>query len=199
MEDIGMDSRELCLEQTLLILSERGLKFTMSELASQLGMSKKTIYQLFVSKEALLLEVVKNTFAKIKEEEQIILSDESLDIIQKIKALTIVLPDSYKSLNWQRVGELADKYPKIYAQIQECLESDWESTLSLYEEAIERGLIKPTNLAVVKTMIEASIEHFLSTHELEEGQISYIEALETMMDIILYGITTNGNATNGGK
>ena len=40
MEDIGMDSRELCLEQTLLILSERGLKFTMSELASQLGMSK---------------------------------------------------------------------------------------------------------------------------------------------------------------
>ncbi|MGT2802005.1 TetR/AcrR family transcriptional regulator [Streptococcus henryi] len=194
-----MDSRELCLEQTLLILSERGLKFTMSELASQLGMSKKTIYQLFVSKEALLLEVVKNTFAKIKEEEQIILSDESLDIIQKIKALTIVLPDSYKSLNWQRVGELADKYPKIYAQIQECLESDWESTLSLYEEAIERGLIKPTNLAVVKTMIEASIEHFLSTHELEEGQISYIEALETMMDIILYGITTNGNATNGGK
>lgn len=194
-----MDSRELCLEQTLLILSERGLKFTMSELASQLGMSKKTIYQLFVSKEALLSEVVKNTFAKIKEEEQIILSDESLDIIQKIKALTIVLPDSYKSLNWQRVGELADKYPKIYAQIQEGLESDWESTLSLYEEAIERGLIKPTNLAVVKTMIEASIEHFLSTHELEEGQISYIEALETMMDIILYGITTDGNATNGGK
>lgn len=194
-----MDSRELCLEQTLLILSKRGLKFTMSELASQLGMSKKTIYQLFVSKEALLSEVVKNTFAKIKEEEQIILSDESLDIIQKIKALTIVLPDSYKSLNWQRVGELADKYPKIYAQIQEGLESDWESTLSLYEEAIERGLIKPTNLAVVKTMIEASIEHFLSTHELEEGQISYIEALEAMMDIILYGITTNGNATNGGK
>lgn len=194
-----MDSRELCLEQTLLILSERGLKFTMNELASQLGMSKKTIYQLFVSKEALLSEVVKNTFAKIKEEEQIILSDESLDIIQKIKALTIVLPDSYKSLNWQRVGELADKYPKIYAQIQEGLESDWESTLSLYEEAIERGLIKPTNLAVVKTMIEASIEHFLSTHELEEGQISYIEALEAMMDIILYGITTNGNATNGGK
>lgn len=199
MEDIGMDSRELCLEQTLLILSERGLKFTMSELASQLGMSKKTIYQLFVSKEALLSEVVKNTFAKIKEAEQIILSDESLDIIQKIKALTIVLPDSYKSLNWQRVGELADKYPKIYAQIQEGLESDWESTLSLYEEAIERGLIKPTNLAVVKTMIEASIEHFLSTHDLEEGQISYIEALETMMDIILYGITTDGNATNGGK
>jgi AcrR family transcriptional regulator len=194
-----MDSRELCLEQTLLILSERGLKFTMSELASQLGMSKKTIYQLFVSKEALLSEVVKNTFAKIKEAEQIILSDESLDIIQKIKALTIVLPDSYKSLNWQRVGELADKYPKIYAQIQEGLESDWESTLSLYEEAIERGLIKPTNLAVVKTMIEASIEHFLSTHDLEEGQISYIEALETMMDIILYGITTDGNATNGGK
>ncbi|SDB03811.1 transcriptional regulator, TetR family [Streptococcus henryi] len=194
-----MDSRELCLEQTLLILSERGLKFTMSELASQLGMSKKTIYQLFVSKEALLSEVVKNTFAKIKEEEQIILSDESLDIIQKIKALTIVLPDSYKSLNWQRVGELADKYPKIYAQIQEGLELDWESTLSLYEEAIERGLIKPTNLAVVKTMIEASIEHFLSTHDLEEGQISYIEALETMMDIILYGITTDGNATNGGK
>ena len=194
-----MDSRELCLEQTLLILSERGLKFTMSELASQLGMSKKTIYQLFVSKEALLSEVVKNTFAKIKEEEQIILSDESLDIIQKIKALTIVLPDSYKSLNWQRVGELADKYPKIYAQIQEGLESDWESTLSPYEEAIERGLIKPTNLAVVKTMIEASIEHFLSTHDLEEGQISYIEALETMMDIILYGITTDGNATNGGK
>lgn len=194
-----MELKKQCLEQTLLIMSERGLKFTMSELAKQLGMSKKTLYQLFESKEALLTEVVDNSFATIKEAEKKILDDDSLDILQKIKALTIVLPDSYKTLNWQRMSELADKYPKIYHQVQEGLESDWESTLALYQEAVQLGVIRETNLILLKAMIEASIEHFLTSDILSQHGIAYVEALEGMMDIILYGITNGKKAMQGGE
>lgn len=186
-----MELKEQCLDQTLRILSDKGLKFTMSELATQLGMSKKTIYLLFKSKEELLSEVVRHSFAKIKEAERAILEDNSLDLLEKIKSLTIVLPDVYKTLNWNRMTELAEKYPKIYHQVQEAIESDWETTLALYEEAISTGLMKKTNLIIVKGMVEASIEHFLTSKKLSDNQVSYVEALDTMMDILLFGLVTS--------
>lgn len=48
--------------QTLSYLSDKGLKFTMADLAKSLGMSKKTIYSFFETKEALLNDVVDYAF-----------------------------------------------------------------------------------------------------------------------------------------
>ena len=49
------DPRKRCIQETIALCSSQGLDFTMSELAARLGMSKKTLYVLFDSKEALLL------------------------------------------------------------------------------------------------------------------------------------------------
>ena len=48
------DPRKRCIQETIALCSSQGLDFTMSELAARLGMSKKTLYVLFESKEALL-------------------------------------------------------------------------------------------------------------------------------------------------
>ena len=53
---------EKIINQTIQLFQAKGLKFTLDELASELRISKKTIYQYFPSKEAILNEVVEYGF-----------------------------------------------------------------------------------------------------------------------------------------
>ena len=74
------------LEQALFYLSTNGIKFTMSQLATSLQISKKTIYTMFDSKETLLLEVIDNSFKEIKKAEKDII-DSNLELEEKISQI----------------------------------------------------------------------------------------------------------------
>ena len=63
------------LEATIKAFQKKGLKFTMDDLASLLGISKKTIYTVFPDKNSLVLEMVDYCFSSIKESEQKVLQD----------------------------------------------------------------------------------------------------------------------------
>ncbi len=53
-----MELKEKILEGTIKVFNQKGLKFTMDDLASELGMSKKTIYTVFKDKDSLFLAMV---------------------------------------------------------------------------------------------------------------------------------------------
>ncbi len=182
LKGVSMNKNEI-LEQALYYLSTNGVKFTMSQLATSLQISKKTIYTMFDSKETLLLEVIENSFREIKRsEKQIIESDLKLE--EKIKKLIIVLPDRYQNLNWYKVGELKEKYPKIYEVLIYHLQSDWKPTLDLLQQGIKEGVLKDFNVDVFKLIVEGTMEHILSNHQ----QIDYYQELEEMMNILMKGI-----------
>ena len=86
------------LEATIQAFQKKGLKFTMDDLASLLGISKKTIYTVFPDKNSLVLEMVDYCFSSIKESEQKVLQDLSLDTVGKIRAILGVLPEGYREL-----------------------------------------------------------------------------------------------------
>ena len=73
-----MELRESILEGTLKAFNQKGLKFTMDDLAGILGMSKKTIYTVFRDKESLFLAMVDYLFDSIKESERQVLENEKL-------------------------------------------------------------------------------------------------------------------------
>jgi AcrR family transcriptional regulator len=52
-----MEIRNAILEGTIQVFNEKGLKFTMDDIASLLGMSKKTIYKVFRDKEELFFKM----------------------------------------------------------------------------------------------------------------------------------------------
>mgnify|MGYP001413646006 CR=1 FL=1 len=87
-----MELRESILEGTLKAFNQKGLKFTMDDLAGILGMSKKTIYTVFRDKESLFLAMVDYLFDSIKESERQVLENEKLSTLEKIRAVLGVLP-----------------------------------------------------------------------------------------------------------
>lgn len=177
------------LDATMQVFNEKGLKFTMDDVARELGMSKKTIYGLIKDKNTLFLEMVDYCFDTIKEEEQSVLEDATLDIEQKIRRILSVLPESYESIDLRKLYQLKDKYPKIYQKVEERLENGWETTITLLEQGMEEGVIRKIPIPILKTMFEASLEQFFRRDILMANDISYGEALKQLVEILMYGIT----------
>ena len=97
-----MSTRENILDATIQVFNRKGLKFTMDDIASELSMSKKTIYTIFRDKESLFLEMVDYCFDHIKEAEQEVLEDVSLNTVDKIRKLLGVMPEGYRNIDYKQ-------------------------------------------------------------------------------------------------
>lgn len=183
-----MDLRETILEGTLQVFNEKGLKFTMDDIASLLKISKKTIYTVFRDKNAMFLAMADYLFDSIKKSEMEIVENGELSTVEKIRMILGVIPDAYKEVDFRQLYLMKDKYPKIYNQIEHRLETGWENTIALIERGIEEGCIRPIKIPILKMMLEASLEQFFQRDILLQSNISYTDALDEVVDILMNGI-----------
>lgn len=183
-----MELKEKILEATIVVFNQKGIKFTMDDLAKQLEISKKTIYTVFLNKEALLYAMVDYMFDSIKESEQAIVEDESLSLLEKIRSILVVLPSGYRELDFSQLYLLKEKYPRIYKKVEYRLETGWETTIALLEQGIAEGVIRPIRIPIFKMMFEAALEQFFQRDILAMNKISYAEALDEVLGILVDGI-----------
>jgi len=177
------------LKKTIEIFNQKGLKFTMDDVAKACGMSKKTIYTVFKDKNELFLSMVDMIFDEIKFEEEKVLNDTSLSTYEKIRKIMSVMPESYSEIDFRKLYELKDKYPLIYNQVELRLESGWEGTMFLLRKGQQEGILKESvSLPIVKLMMESSLEHFFQSDVLISSNLTYQEGLKQVVDIILEGI-----------
>lgn len=183
-----METKIRVLNAAVEVFNDKGLKFTMDDLAVRLGMSKKTIYTVFKDKEELFFEMVEYIFCSVKQSEKDVLENAELSTIEKIKGVLGVLPEKYQNIDFRRLYQLKEKYPGIYAEVERRLETGWEGTIALLEQGMEEGVIRRIKIPVLKTMFEAALEQFFSRDVLVVNEISYQEALEEVVSILVDGI-----------
>lgn len=183
-----MDLREEILKGTLHAFNQKGLKFTMDDIASLLKISKKTIYTVFQDKEELFLAMVDYLFDSIKESERVVLENDELDTVEKVRRVLGVMPEGYRDVDFRKLYLLKDKYPRIYKQVEFRLETGWEATIELIEKGIAEGSIRPIKIPILKTMMESVLEQFFQRDILVQNNISYQEALDEVVDILIDGI-----------
>lgn len=186
---MGNNNREKILEATIKVFNQKGLKFTMDDIAAELGMSKKTIYVTFKDKESMFLGTVDYCFDKIKDQKQMVLEDDTLSTSEKLRKVLGVMPEGYKEIDFGKLYVLKDKYPKIYRQVEARLETGWEGVMLLVEQGMKEGVVRPINTCIVKTMMEATLEQFFQRDVLVMNNITYNDALQEVVDILIRGIT----------
>lgn len=181
--------RQKILESTITVFNKKGLKLTMSDIATEISISKKTIYKEFDSKDELFDAMVDYIFDTIKEKENEIANDPDLGTIDRLKALLGAMPDSYQGINFQELHPLKEKYPEVYEKIAMRLETGWETTIELLEQGKKEGVIrKDADIRIIKVMLEASIEKLISEDMLEKNNIKYVDALKEVVNILVDGI-----------
>ena len=124
----------------------------------------------------------------IKISEQQVIEDKNLSTLEKIRAILGVMPESYKEIDFRQLYLLKDKYPKIYAQVENRLETGWETTIALMEQGMKEGVIRKVQIPIVKMMMEASLEQFFKRDILLKQEISYADALNEVVEILVEGI-----------
>ena len=183
-----MELKETILKGTLHVINDKGLKFTMDDIAERLKISKKTLYKFFDDKEALFLAMVDYMFDTIKESERKVIENEQLSTVEKIHKVLGVLPEGYKDVDLRQLYLLKDKYPKIYDQVEIRLETGWETIIELLEQGIAEGCIQPVKIPILKMMMEASVEQFFQRDILIRNNITYQDALDEVVNILMEGI-----------
>lgn len=179
-----MDLRQRIIGAAATLFQVEGLQFTMQKVADALHISKKTIYTVYPSKEALLVDMVDALFSDIHREKRERMAA-PVPIEERIRSVMVALPEQYRALDFRLLGELDEKYPAVARRVREHLETNWEPTIALLEEGVASGRIRPVSIPVLRQMITASIEGFLAGGE--NGD-SYTDTLAAMMDIIMNGI-----------
>ena len=182
------EQKERILKGTIQAFNEKGLKFTMDDLARIFGMSKKTIYVEFTDKNSLFLAMVDYLFDGIKESEEEIINNTDIDIVDKITTMLGVLPESYKDIDLRQLYMLKDKYPVIYKRVEERFENGWQQTIELLKEAMEEGKVRKVNVDIFKMMMEAALEQFFQRDILIYNSLSYEEGLKEVVGILMNGI-----------
>ena len=182
------DVKTEILEATIRLFYEKGLKFTMDDLAAVLRCSKKTIYVYVADKTALLDEMVDFLFDRIQKRKQEVLLNTSRPVIESIRELLGAMSDEYQDIDFRQLYILKEKYPGIYAHVEKRLESDWEPVIALLDKGMEEGAVRRFPVIVLQTMMQATLEQFFQRDILLQNGITYHEALQEVVNILVDGI-----------
>lgn len=186
--------KERILNKSMELIYCYGLRgFTMDDISSELGISKKTLYKYFESKNQLIsenvsriVELEKKTFLKEIEKQ----SDwyQKLDIM-----LTMYTPDD---IPFKLVDELYRYFPNEKKKIEELAEFRQSLIFPLIEQGIKSGEIRADlNPAIIALVIHNIFMNPTDQNLLKTQDISVKQLLEQMKKLFFHGILE----TSGGR
>lgn len=165
-------------------------KVTMDQLASELRMSKKTIYKYFPSKEILVQDTVE--FMKGYISASIIkIIDSNDNAVVKVVGLAKVITDLWMNVKEKMLVELERHYPKIWQGIDEFRIMMMNRNLSkLFEQGKKEGLIKDYPSEIVRTVFMGAVRAVVNPDFFVNNQLSLNNAVEMTFEIMLNGLLT---------
>nr|WP_173812793.1 TetR/AcrR family transcriptional regulator [Dendrosporobacter quercicolus]NSL48209.1 TetR/AcrR family transcriptional regulator [Dendrosporobacter quercicolus DSM 1736]SDM09169.1 transcriptional regulator, TetR family [Dendrosporobacter quercicolus] len=181
-----MRNRILC--EAMKEMNERGIKFTMDDLARRLGVSKRTLYENFASKEEIIAFIFKNALAELKEKRELIINDEQLDIREKFKQIMAVRPTLCAETTDRIAIEVKKFMPKQWKKVEDDMEELWESVESLIREGERTGCFRPVFFPAIRVMFKGAFHEFANHNFLLQNKVTIKEMIELMTDILLFGL-----------
>lgn len=169
-------------------IRDKGMKFSMDDLARRLGISKRTLYEHFSSKVEILETIISQTFAEGDEKTQQILQDDSLSLIDKIKGVMMVLPTHYEFYDLRILEQMKRYYPEQWALVDSSLSDDWQTLRVLIEQGIQEGKIVNMNVTLLMKLIVDAVNSTLDQRFYMKNQITVSQALSAIVDVLLHGI-----------
>ena len=191
--------RDKIIDATVEEFKQNGLKFTMNDLAKRLGISKKTIYTAFESKQAVLVAVADRYAADLNSMQEELEADVSLNVVQKLEKLLCALPEKYYNIGLSRIYELAEKYPKPYRYLMRSVNNGWEQAEKYLEKGMEEGMIREVSIPVVMAMVKGTVYCFMESDILYQNELTYEQAKKEMVEILMKGIKAGGKSKDSGN
>jgi AcrR family transcriptional regulator len=187
-----MEMKERILLKARELFQQYGVKsITMDEIASQLGVSKKTIYQFFSDKDDLVLVVFSDFIDKIEAECSSLKNQFPNAILEVVNLMHYVL-DLFSRINPVMLYDLKKFHPKAYQVFLNYKnEFLYNSIVANLKRGIEEGVYrKNLNVDILAKFRIESIELAFDQQLFPAGKYNLVEVQKVFIESYLFGISS---------
>lgn len=180
--------RDRIVDTAMHAFATKGIKAVkMDDIAKQLGISKRTLYEIFENKEILLFEGVKK-FKTLKEKELLEIYEKSpnvMDILlkiyrMKVEEFKVTCPEFYSDL---------EKYPSVQDFFSKDKQQSRERFVEFLKRGVEEGYFrKDLNLDLLTSMFSSVMLYIM--HEQLYKTYSIEEIFHNIVFVSLRGFST---------
>tara|TARA_Y100001935_G_scaffold253785_1_gene260812 strand:+ start:17691 stop:18290 length:600 start_codon:yes stop_codon:yes gene_type:complete len=173
-------------------------KVTMDELAAELGMSKKTLYNHFSNKQEMLTEVIRDLKNDLTIGADRIMLDDTLSFTDKLSGIMSFLGQTLGNMELDFLVDLKKSNPSLSKELENYkTEAVFNRFSNLLEEGIRKGYVRADINKSMAVMLYASVVEMAANPEYInkipdhlKGDIPYhsAEIYKGLVEVMLNGI-----------
>lgn len=181
--------RARIIEKAMQDFSMHGIRAVkMDDLASELGISKRTLYEIFEDKETLLFEGIK-VYDERKREYLRSYAEEGHQVMDIILEAYHMKVEEVRAVNPAFYLDIV-KYPKLVEHMKEVQQKSREGFISFMKRGVDEGYFRPdVNYELVPHIFDALGQYILSNSLVQ--QYSVEELFSNCFLIALRGLCTD--------
>ena len=187
-----MDYSERITAEAAVLFMKYGIRaVTMDSIAHHLGMSKRTIYEHFSDKDALLMSVITTMAGKQKRTFRRIMK-ESGNVIEAFFEILRIASTHFNQTNPTYLMDLKRYHYNVYEKMCEKGNiRNYEMSLDMLRRGVEEKIFRDDiNIEIVNIGIHSVIDISRDNEELAAGEYSSIEVIDNLLFNFLIGIST---------
>lgn len=180
--------RERIIEETLRQINSHGAEFHMDDLARNLKISKRTLYEHFSSKQFIIQEALLSLMHKVHRDHQKLLANTSMTAEEKIINFFHVDSININILSVRKANEILMKMPDVCQKLEVERTADWDILGQLLDEAMEEESFTPFDKFLLIHMLRSAADDIIDYFDDVKHDYSFPEYMERCIRVILYGI-----------
>lgn len=170
-------------------------RVTMSEIASRLSISKKTLYKHFKNKEEIIHAILNRTKRAIETHVDRLLQNQELPFLKKLHLLLDFLGKSSSRMKGPLIEELKQHYPSVYQEIKEFQrDRGLNKFTELIKEGVERGVFRDDiNTEIIVYIYITAVRELIDPSFLSTSALSADQVYAHITSILFEGILTENS------
>src|SRR4030066_2499761 len=163
----------------------------MDDIATELRMSKKTIYKIFPSKEGLAHAIAKRFMGKMKEMIVPALGSDK-NAIEKLNDLIAILAKTSEKINPQTFNGIKRYFPDIWNEVDKFrTKMMFGNITKVIDQGKKEGLFINYPTTIIMNILVASVRNIVNPDFILNNNFSIIEGARYAFKIVIGGIVTD--------
>src|SRR3954470_18405418 len=167
-------------------------RFTMDELAKELGLSKKTLYVHFSGKDDIIAAVIQDLGEEVRADAEAILRNRQLTFAEKLRGFVVGMMERLATLNPRTIRDLQRYAPELFARVDDVRRKNIPYIFGrLVEEGQAAGMVRtdvPPPFAI--EFFLNAMQGLLQGPALERLRLAPGEVIAQGIDLFFGGLLT---------
>jgi AcrR family transcriptional regulator len=187
------ENRKRIVERSRIMFMTQGISSpTMERIASQQGISKKTLYKFFPNKNALVAAVVEERIAELGEEVLRIVAKKRISLLERMNEILRVVSRQLAGLGENLIRDIYYREPKIWERVDRFRRETVLGIITkLLDEGVRAGFIrKDVDIRLIPAIFLNTISTILNPSQFLALTVPPAEAFDALIRILFGGILT---------